>query len=351
VIRVLVVDDSTFVRKAMRRVLEGDPEIEVVGEAGDGREALELIPRLDPHVVALDVEMPGLDGYSTLREIMAQFPRPVLMLSLHTREGAELTLRCLEVGAVDFLDKSAYGAMDYHLLAAELRNKVRAAGSSLRALPPRAPGGGPAAEAPRPAPAPAPPSRPRVPRLVVLGASTGGPPVLQAILSSLPSGFPAPLLVVQHMPRGFTHSFAERLDSLCRVEVAEAETGAELQPGRALVAPSGRHLRLQGGPGEPLRVRLTWSTAAAPHVPSIDEAMASAATVVGADALGILLTGMGSDGAAGLLAMREAGAMTLVQSPDSCVALGMPRAALERGAAASVLDPEALILLLQGFCG
>jgi two-component system chemotaxis response regulator CheB len=348
-IRVLVVDDSTFVRKAMRRVLEGDPEIQVVGEAEDGRKALRLLPELDPHVVALDVEMPGLDGYSTLCEIMSQFPRPVLMLSSHTRAGAELTLRCLEVGAVDFLDKSAYGAMDYHRLAEELRTKVRAAGSTLRALPSRMK----AAEAPQ-APAALPPqsaAAARPPRLVVLGASTGGPPVLQAILSSLPEGFPAPVLVVQHMPQGFTHSFAERLHRLCRIEVAEAEAGAELRPGRALVAPAGRRLRVAAGPGGSMRVQLSAGPSGSAHVPSIDEAMSSAAAAAGAEAIGILLTGMGSDGAEGLLDMRRAGALTLVQTPESCVALGMPRAALDRGAAASAADPQGILSLLLGLAG
>jgi two-component system, chemotaxis family, protein-glutamate methylesterase/glutaminase len=350
VIRVLLVDDSTFVRKAMRRVLEADPEIQVVGEADDGRRALDLVQELDPHVVALDVEMPELDGYSTLCQIMGRFPRPVLMLSSHTRKGAELTLRCLEVGAVDFLDKSAYGAMDYHRLAEELRNKVRAAGCSLRALPSRAVA--PVAILAHNGDAPAgsgPVAIRKAPGLVVIGASTGGPPVLQAILAALPENFPAPVLVVQHMPRGgFTRSFAERLDSLCRIGVAEAAAGTRLRPGTALVAPAGRRLRVAKAAEDGLQVQLSAGSGESQHTPSIDEAMGSAAVVAAVDGLGILLTGMGNDGAAGLLSMRRAGALTIVQSPDTCVAVGMPRSALDRGAAASALSPDAITALLLG---
>lgn len=347
-IRVLVVDDSTFVRKAVRRVLEGDPEIEVVGEADNGLKALELIVQLDPHVVALDIEMPGLDGYSTLCEIMRLFPRPVLMLSLHTQEGAELTMKCLEKGAVDFLDKSTYGAMDYHLLAAELQGKIHAAATLQRIplAPPR-----------DPAPAEgvtsiAPPVRllQRGVLVGVLGASTGGPPILQGILSRLPKGYPVPLVVVQHMPRGFTQSFAARLDSLCSVEVREAQAGEALQGGTVLVAPAGRHLRIVVSGGR-LRVQLSSHPAGVAHVPSIDETMSSAAAAVGAAALGVLLTGMGSDGAAGLAAMRQAGGMTLVQTPESCVAFGMPKAALDRSAAERALDPEGITALLLALTG
>jgi two-component system, chemotaxis family, protein-glutamate methylesterase/glutaminase len=349
-IRVLVVDDSTFVRKAIRRVLKDDPDIEVVGEAEDGLKALEMIARLDPHVVTLDVKMPGLDGFSTLLEIMSQYPRPVLMLSAYTQDGSDLAARCLESGAVGYLDKSTYGTMDYHLLAAELKQRIRSASAGRLQQQQQRPQRVALAE-PEPAAA-APPAiaalRRRAPRLVLIGASTGGPPVLQSILSDLPAELPSPILVVQHMPRGFTSSFAQRLDAVCRLPVAEATAGELLVPGRVLIAPAGRHLRVASAGGGRLIVQLSRTPSAAAHMPSIDETMASAAQAIGAEAIGILLTGMGSDGAEGLLALRLAGSQVIVQSPASCVAPGMPRAALERGGAERTLDPAQIAAVLRG---
>jgi two-component system chemotaxis response regulator CheB len=321
VIRVLVVDDSAFVRKALSRMLGDAPDIEVVGTAVDGQDGLEKARALRPDVVTLDVKMPRVDGLEALRRIMDECPTPVLLLSSLTSEGADVTLRGLELGALDFVDKSSVqGHMNLLGLADELRAKVRAlAGSQRRAAAPRA--------APRPAQAQ--PERGTA-KVVVIGTSTGGPAALQAIIPRLPPDLPVPVLIVQHMPVGFTRSLAERLDQKSALVVREARDGEPPQPGRALIAPAGRHLKLRRVGGEP-RLWLDHEPESALHRPSVDVTMQTAARVYGPGVLGILLTGMGSDGVEGLRAIRAAGGLTLAQSEDSCVIFGMPKAALEAG--------------------
>jgi two-component system chemotaxis response regulator CheB len=321
-IRVLVVDDSTFVRQALTRMLSADPGIEVVGTAQDGAEGLEKAEQLRPDVVTLDVQMPRMGGLECLRRLMDENPLPVLLLSSHTRQGAQVTLRGLELGALDFVDKSSvHGSMNLLGLADELKQKVKAlAGTRVARLPdvPVAP----AREAP---------PRPRVrAEAVAIGTSTGGPSALQTIIPSLPKDLPSAILVVQHMPLGFTRSLAERLDARSPLRVREAEEGDAVVAGQVLIAPAGRHLKLRKRGGS-VRVTLDEEPRGSLHRPSVDVLMASVARAYGARALGIVLTGMGADGVEGLRAIRGAGGHTLAESEETCIIYGMPKAAVEAG--------------------
>jgi two-component system chemotaxis response regulator CheB len=317
-IRVLVVDDSAFVRKAIERMLGGVPDIEVVGMAADGEEGLRKARELKPDVVTLDVKMPRLGGLETLERLMAEQPLPVLLMSTLTQEGAEVTLRGLELGAMDFVDKSSVQPMSMLSLAEELVGKIRALGGArVRARPHARPG---SEEGRGPAPAEA----------VVIAASTGGPTALQAVLAGLPAGVPASILVVQHIPRGFTRSLAERLDARSAIPVREAQDGETVLPGRVLIAPAGIHTRLVRRAGAVVAM-LDEEPRDALHRPSADVLMASAAEVFGPRVLGVVLTGMGSDGTDGLRAIRLAGGRTLAESEESCVIYGMPKAAVEAG--------------------
>ena len=327
-IRVLIIDDSTFVRQALTRMLASDPGIEVVGSASDGNEGHAKACALRPDVITLDVKMPKMDGLEALRRIMTDCPTPVLLLSSHTSRGAEVTLRGLEIGAVDFVDKSrVQGHMNLLGLAEELRAKVRALASVRKVRVA-------AALLPRPWPESPPARRPgrasHAAQVVVIGTSTGGPPALQAIIPRLPEGFPSAVLVVQHMPIGFTRSLAERLDSRSVLTVHEAEDGEEVLAGSVLIAPAGRHMKVRRR-GKETQVWLDDEPRAALHRPSIDVLMASVARVYGAKALGVVLTGMGSDGVLGLRAIREAGGRALAESEETCVIYGMPKAAVEAG--------------------
>lgn len=325
-IRVLIIDDSTFVRQALTRMLASDPGIEVVGSAADGNEGHRKACALRPDVITLDVKMPKMDGLEALRRIMKDCPAPVLLLSSHTTEGADVTLRGLEIGAVDFVDKSSVkGHMNLLELAEELKAKVRALASvpkeRVALLQPR--------------PWPMPPARlpARVSHgaeVVVIGTSTGGPPALQAIIPRLPEGFRSAVLVVQHMPVGFTRSLAERLDSRSVLNVREAEDGEIVTAGSVLVAPAGRHMKVRRR-GKETHVWLDDEPRSSLHRPSIDVLMASVARVYGARVLGIVLTGMGSDGVLGLRAIREAGGRALAESEETSIIYGMPKAAVEAG--------------------
>lgn len=344
-IRVLVVDDSAVMRRAITDLLTSDPEIEVIGTAIDGRFALEKIPRLRPDVVTLDLEMPGMDGLSTLAHIAALGPdRPsVLVVSSHTGRGAESTIRALELGAVDIVRKPDGSSPDrIAALRAEMLIKVRSAfAASRRGRPASAPRPAPAAAsgtaspppapAPRPSRATPPPTGERATPVVAIGVSTGGPQALAALLPLLPADFPAGILIVQHMPEGFTKAFAERLDSLCAIAVKEAEDGDMVLPGRALVARGNRHLEVRAMPRGAI-VRLLDTPAVSGHRPSADVLFRSVVRACGARALGVIMTGMGGDGAEGLKEMRDAGARTLAQDEGSCVVYGMPRVAVELGA-------------------
>lgn len=321
-IRVLVVDDSAFVRKAIARMLNGAPDVEVVGMAADGEEGLELARALHPDVITLDIQMPRLGGLETLRRLLPDSASAVLLLSSLTQEGADVTLRGLELGALDFVDKSTVqGPMNLLGLQQELLLKVRAL-----------------AQAPRPRPHPElPPPAPVEPaagvaraEVVAIGASTGGPAALQAIVPALPASFPAAVIVVQHIPRGFSRSLAERLASRSALPVREAEDGERLQPGTVLIAPAGLHLKLHRRGGA-VKVSLDEEPRAALHRPSVDVLMTAVARVYGARSLGVVLTGMGSDGTQGLRAIHQAGGRTLAESEESAVIYGMPKSAVEAG--------------------
>jgi two-component system chemotaxis response regulator CheB len=333
-IRVLVVDDSAFMRKALSKMLASDPLIEVAGTARDGVDALEKIHRLDPDLVTLDVEMPRMDGLEALRRIMAECPRPVLMVSSLTEAGARETLDALDLGALDFIPKATGGnALTITHIERTLCQKVRALGR--RPLSPAVPRHGPA-PTPRSAAPAAPVQRPKGVRFLAIGASTGGPPALQTLLSGLNPGFPLPVVIVQHMPKAFTGPFARRLSGLCPLEVKEAESGDRLQPGRGFVAPGGSHLVLRPDNGG-LAVEVTAEPADTLHRPSVDVTFSSFATHVGRATLAVVLTGMGSDGLAGVRELKREGAYTITQDAGSCVVYGMPRAVAEAGLSDTVL--------------
>jgi two-component system chemotaxis response regulator CheB len=341
-IRVFVVDDSSFVRKALARALMHRGDIEVVGEAATGAEALALIPAANPDVVTLVVAMTGMDGLETLRALLAWRPSLiVIMLSAHTRDGAAIALQALELGAVDFIDKTTLRLMDLDHLGHELEERIEAWRPRMsRPFRPR----GTAVRTPV-----TPPTLRDLKglELCVIGASTGGPPALQHLLQRLPADFPVPIAIVQHMPPGFTGPFAERLNSLCRLRVMEALEGEPLVPGKVLIAPAGRHLRI----GTRLRALLDDDTGGRTHVPSVDVLMRSASEVRPESTLGILLTGMGDDGAEGMRLIRERGGVTIGESEASCAVFGMPRAAAQRGGVDALLALPEIGDLLVGLAG
>lgn len=340
--RVLLVDDSAFVRRATERMLEPLSNVTIVGTARDGEEALAQVLALRPDLVIMDVEMPGLDGVSALERIMAECPTPVLLLSSHTRAGAEITLRALEHGAVDFLDKSGAGtAMDIHALAPLLREKVNAA---LRAAPLPAPVPG---IRPPPAPDPAPPHAGRF-EVVAIGSSTGGPRALSELIPALPAGFGAAVVVAQHMPHGFTETLAERLHRRACVPVAEARDGDAILPGRVLIAPGGRQMQVLRGRDGSLSCRV-YDDPSQLHKPSVDLLFESVARAAGAACVGVVLTGMGNDGAAGLARIRDAGGRGFVESASTAVINGMPAAA--RGAAERDVPLDEVAGLLASIVG
>ena len=336
-IRVFLVDDSAFVRRALTRVLALEPGFCVVGEAANGSEALARIPAAQPDLVTLDVAMPGMDGLQLLPALLRWKPSlKVLMLSAHTQEGAAATVAALEAGAVDFIDKTRFNVMDLEYLRREVVDRFKALALPRRGGPALAP---PAARA-------AGPSALDLSRceLCVIGASTGGPAAVQRILQALPARFPMPVVVVQHMPVGFTRPFAERLATLSRVRVAEATDGARLAPGTALIAAAGHHLRVSPN----LSAVLTSEPSDAKHIPSVDVTMRTAARSRPGKVLGILLTGMGEDGAEGMATIRAGGGVTIAESEASCVVYGMPRAAVQRGGAGWVLSLAEIADLLAG---
>lgn len=324
-IRVLIVDDSAVMRQLLTNLLAEDPEIEVVGTAADPHIARERIKALNPDVVTLDVEMPHMDGLTFLHKIMTLRPMPVVMISSLTQRGAETTLEALEIGAVDFIAKPAGDlASGLEELAVELPRKIKAA-AAVRLGARRA---APAAQASRPVPSP----RPRATsgKIVFVGASTGGVEALKAVLMGLPADCP-PILITQHMPPRFTTGFAERLDRQCPMRVSEAANDDTIEPGHVYIAPGAHHLEIARA-GSRHVCRLSDGPLVSGHRPSVDVLFRSAGRVCGKSAVGVILTGMGKDGADGLLQMRQAGAITLGQDEESALIYGMPRVAFECGA-------------------
>lgn len=330
-IRVLVVDDSPLVRRTIEKLLGEDPGVKVVGIAADGLDALAKVRDLRPDVVTLDVLMPRLDGLKVLACLMRESPVSVLMLSALTREGANETLQALDLGAVDFIDKAALlSGGDPASTTRDLLSKIHtAAAVDSSRLGRRATVGGDT-------PGVTALMRPGGADVVVVGASTGGPPALQALIPALPADLPAGIVIVQHIPAAFTRSFAGRLDAASALTVREAEQGDPVRPGEVLIAPGGFHLTFANRGGE-LVVVLDHEPAETLHRPSVDVTMQSAAGLWGRRSAGVLLTGMGTDGAWGMWSIRARGGWTLAESEESCVVYGMPRAAVELGAASEIV--------------
>ncbi|MGA8201483.1 MAG: chemotaxis response regulator protein-glutamate methylesterase [Candidatus Sulfotelmatobacter sp.] len=326
-IRVLIVDDSAFMRTAISRMIASDPNISIVGTAGSGIEALQKIPSLNPDVITLDVQMPGFDGLQTLSRIMAEFPRPVIMVSSLTLKEAETTFTALAAGAFDYVPKELSStSLDILHLQNDLIAKIKAAAESgLRrdaVMVPRKPA--------RAASTPTRDASLSAPAIVAIGVSTGGPKALQEILPLLPADLMVPILVVQHMPAGFTEPFAKRLDSLCAVAVCEAKHGEIIQPGVVYIAPAGTHLTVERSSSR-TALCLSDKPRNQLHVPSVDVMMHSVASAFRSLAMGIIMTGMGSDGAQGMKAIHREGGFTVGQDEPSCTVYGMPRACAELG--------------------
>ncbi len=319
--RVLIVDDSALVRQMLTQMLSADPEIEVVGTAADPLIARQKIKELNPDVITLDVEMPNMDGLSFLDKIMRLRPMPVVMVSSLTQKGADVTIQALEMGAVDFVAKPTIDLRaGLQEKAGELIGKVKAAAGS-RVAPRAAP--------PRRLAATGPGFR-TTETLVAIGASTGGVEALKEVICALPADAPA-IVVTQHMPGHFTGSFARRLDGQAAVSVTEAQDGARILPGHVYIAPGNAHLQVVRS-GAVLTCRLNDGVPVSGHRPSVNVLFQSVAEAAGQNSVGIILTGMGKDGAEGLKAMRDAGAATIGQDESSCVVYGMPRVAKQLGA-------------------
>ena len=345
-IRVVVVDDSALVRGLLAEIINREPDMTCVGAASDPIVAREMIRNLNPDVITLDVEMPRMDGIDFLAKLMRLRPMPVVMVSTLTERGAEVTLRALELGAIDFVSKPRIGIADgLRQLAEDITDKVRtAAQAHVRRLPPAAsgvastPGAGPAsAEAPggRPAAPAAALGRLSTEKIIFIGASTGGTEATKEVLMNLPHDSPA-VMITQHMPAGFTRSYAARLDGLCRIRVKEAVDGDRVLPGHAYIAPGGFHMTVERS-GANYLTRVRDGEPVNRHKPSVEVMFDSAAKVVGPNALGVMLTGMGADGSHAMKAMRDAGSYNLCQDEHSCVVFGMPREAIAQGAANEVL--------------
>jgi two-component system chemotaxis response regulator CheB len=341
-VRVLIVDDSAFMRTSLSRMIGSEPDFEVVGTAANGTIALEKIESLDPEVVTLDVAMPGLDGLATLRCIMSRFPRPVIMVSGATDKDSESTVDALSAGAFDYVPKQmSASSLDISHIRSDLITKIRAAARSRRSIH-------------KDGIARKPPSSVREtarsgsPAVVAIGASTGGPGALEEILPQLPSDFALPVVIVQHMPPGYTGPFAERLNRLCAIPVRETSQSEELLPGVVYIAASGKHMRIVRLPNSQVVIYLDIYPENARHTPSIDVLMESVAECFGARSLGVILTGMGADGAEGMSAIFRQGGITLGQDEGTCAVYGMPRVCAERGILSRVVPlPEMATQILH----
>ena len=327
-IKVLIVDDSALIRSVMSEIISSQPDMQVVGVAPDPLVARELIKQTNPDVLTLDVEMPKMDGLDFLEKLMRLRPMPVVMVSSLTERGSEITMRALELGAVEFVTKPKMsiqsGMREYAELIAD---KIRAA--SKARIRPRTIAGGNA-----PAAAALPQLRNPLTsseKLIIIGASTGGTEAIREFLMQMPSDCPG-ILIAQHMPEGFTTSFARRLDSLCKISVREAAGDERVLPGHAYIAPGHSHLLL-GRSGANYVTRIEQSEPVNRHRPSVDVLFRSAAKAAGKNAVGVILTGMGKDGAAGMLEMKQAGSYNFAQDEASCVVFGMPREAIALGGA------------------
>ena len=324
-IRVLVVDDSAFVRKVVTQMLSRSPFIDVVGAAHDGAEALEMVDRLRPDVVTLDLVMPVMDGLEFLRRQMAIRPIPVVVCSISHESGAA-ALEAFEVGAVEFIQKPTALATDRVFeIADELVLKVKAAAAvhlagAPRSQEPQAPDGAPKLTSPLSA---------SQADIVVIGVSTGGPQALREVIPRFPASFPVPIAVVLHMPIGYTEMYAQRLNEISQLEVVEAKDGDRIRPGAMFLAPAGRHLTMRRNGDGTVRAQLDLRPADTPHRPAVDVLFRSAADVFGARVLGVVMTGMGNDGVVGAAHVKANGGRIVTEAESSCIVYGMPRAVVE----------------------
>ena len=332
--RVVVVDDSALVRGLLSEIINRQSDMVCVGAAADPLIAREMIRSLNPDVITLDVEMPHMDGIEFLSRLMRLRPMPVVMVSTLTERGADVTLKALELGAIDFVAKPKIGIGDgLRQLGADITDKIRtAAMARVHRLAAPTPGGTAALSTTAP---PAALGRLSTEKIIFIGASTGGTEATREVLVKLPADAPA-VMITQHMPPGFTKSYAARLDGLCRISVAEAQDGERILPGHAYLAPGGHHLSVERS-GANYIARVRDGEPVNRHKPSVEVLFESAARVVGRNALGVMLTGMGADGAAAMRSMRDAGSWNIAQDEASCVVFGMPREAIAHGAANEVL--------------
>jgi len=348
---VIVVDDSALVRSLLSEIINRQRDMECIGSANDPLVAREMIRELNPDVITLDVEMPRMDGIDFLGRLMRLRPMPVVMISTLTERGAEVTMKALELGAIDFVAKPRVGlASGLNDLAAQIVDKIRvAAVAQVRRAPVReaAPAGG-AAHAPAPASALL--GRLSTEKLICIGASTGGTEAIKEVLVQMPADSPA-IVITQHMPPGFTTSFAARLNGLCQITVKEAVNGERILPGHAYIAPGGTQFHVARSGANYVAV-VDDGPPVNRHKPSVEVLFKSAAAVVGRNAFGIMLTGMGNDGAAAMREMKDAGSYNYVQDEATCIVFGMPREAIAHGAADEVLPlgqiAPALITRLRG---
>ncbi|MDQ2865257.1 MAG: chemotaxis response regulator protein-glutamate methylesterase [Candidatus Eremiobacteraeota bacterium] len=339
-IDVLITDDSAFMRRAIVKMVESQPDMRVAGTARSGEEAIEKALALDPDAITMDVEMPGIGGLEAVRQIVAARSIPIIMCSSLTREGAETTFRALELGAVDFITKPDAAYVNITDVARDLIEKIRAV--ARKGSRPRIQSA-PRISGPRTI---LPPERPRVQRsisdpryhCVAIGTSTGGPVALSHIVPELSADFPLPILIVQHMPLGFTRPLADRLNSQSKIAVHEAVNGMLLEAGTALVVPSGKQLSLRRSPAGEAEVRLRDDDGSSLHVPSVDALMEEVATVYGRAAIGVILTGMGQDGVKGLRKLKARGGYVIGQDEATCVVYGMPRAAAKESLVDRVVE-------------
>jgi len=345
-VRVLVVDDSALMRKLIPQILASDDSIQVVGTAMDGNFGLKKVEELKPQVITLDLEMPGMGGLDMLKEIMHRHRLPVIVVSSHSTQGASVTLKALSLGAFDFVAKPSDVSSRMPEIARELISKIKAAAHS-RGIQVT-----PQFDFPQPTPQKKsadgvnkkPPSK-----IVAIGISTGGPQSLQFMLSQLPADFAGSIVVVQHMPEGFTEMFARRLDECSSLSVKEAQSGDLLLAGRVLICPGSRHLKVKRLPLGDVAI-LSDDPRVNGHRPSADVLFKSVAEEFGNQAIGVIMTGMGEDGANGLGAIKAAGGLTIAQSEDTCIVFGMPKAAIERGNAMRVVQLSAIAKTLQAQC-
>ncbi|WP_197276361.1 chemotaxis response regulator protein-glutamate methylesterase [Bacillus sp. JCM 19034] len=344
-IRVLVVDDSAFMRKVISDIINEDPRMEVVGVGRHGEDAIKKVEALDPDVITLDVEMPIMSGLEALKIIMNMKPRPVVMISSKTKIGAETTLQAIEAGAVDFITKpSGAISLDINKVANEIREKVfHSVKANLTALKQHE-------QKPVHITKQLPASKTNVQKVIAIGTSTGGPKALKAVITQLPASLPAPIIIVQHMPAGFTKSLAERLDRLSELTVKEAKSGDILQDGHVYIAPGGYHLELKVKSRE-LTIETTLEAPRKGHRPSVDTMFESLASISQIEVIAVVMTGMGTDGTLGLKELKKGpNCYSIAEAEESCVVFGMPKSVIQHELADEVVRLENISQYLLQYC-